>query len=442
MSQHTWAKTLKRFNEECALREGKPESDDEKLLGQFYIQLKGAAKGNGYTGIPRFYAKPLGSDTLQQRLRDASRTAFAQRRSSEIMDNEELQTLWAHLEDKNTPPVDPDSEEQMISYTELMEIKENVSDKCKEFFTATIFAKLLRDDPYGRVSVSQFFSYVMRKVWLQQTRIGLGWFDGQGLGYLKEPELESYILELMPTLTQLKWLEKTFYPFYVCTAVRKFFFFLDPMHTGKIRIQDILACGFLDDLLELRDEDTAEGDHLNNWFSAHSAHKVYGQYIKLDDDHNGMLNRRELLGYGLGTLTKPFIDRVFQECLTYGGEVDYKTYLDFVLAMENKKEPQALQYIFRLLDIEGKGYLSTFSLKFFFKASCRLKSEGHSPVNFEDVKDEIFDMVKPKEPQHITLQDLINSGQGATVISILIDLNGFLSYENREMLLAGNEAIG
>ena len=32
---------------------------------------------------------------------------------------------------------------------------------------------------------------------------------------------------------------------------------------------------------------------------------------------------------------------------------------------------QALQYIFRLLDIEGKGYLSTFSLKFFFKASCR-----------------------------------------------------------------------
>ena len=41
------------------------------------------------------------------------RTAFAQRRSSEIMDNEELQTLWSRLEDKNTPPVDPDSEEQV-----------------------------------------------------------------------------------------------------------------------------------------------------------------------------------------------------------------------------------------------------------------------------------------------------------------------------------------
>ena len=51
---------------------------------------------------------------------------------------------------------------------------------------------------------------------------------------------------------QLNGLEKSFYSFYVCTAVRKFFFFLDPMRKGKIKIQDILACSFLDDLLEVR----------------------------------------------------------------------------------------------------------------------------------------------------------------------------------------------
>ncbi len=37
----------------------------------------------------------------------------------------------------------------------------------------------------------------------------------------------------------------------MCTAVRKFFFFLDPLRTGKVKIQDILACSFLDDLLEV-----------------------------------------------------------------------------------------------------------------------------------------------------------------------------------------------
>lgn len=58
-------------------------------------------------------------------------------------------------------------------------------------------------------------------------------------------------MELIPTLPQLEGLERSFHSFYVCTSVRKFFFFLDPLRTGKIRIRDILSCSFLDDLLEV-----------------------------------------------------------------------------------------------------------------------------------------------------------------------------------------------
>ena len=89
-----------------------------------------------------------------------------------------------------------------------------------------------------------------------------------------------------------------------------------------------------------------------------------------------------------------------------------------------------------------------------------MKQHGQEPVSFADVKDEIFDMVKPEDPLKITLQvhikllkvgilsekitkgilnlafqDLINSGQGETVTNILIDLNGFWTYENREVLV-------
>lgn len=65
-------------------------------------------------------------------------------------------------------------------------------------------------------------------------------------------DLENYITELIPTLPQLEGLEKSFHSFYVCTAVRKFLFFLDPLKLGKVRIQDILASGFLDELLEVK----------------------------------------------------------------------------------------------------------------------------------------------------------------------------------------------
>ena len=53
---------------------------------------------------------------------------------------------------------------------------------------------------------------------------------------------------------------------------------------------------------------------------------------------------------------------------------------------------------------------------------------------FEDVKDEIFDMVKPKDSLKITLDDLYESGQGDVVISILIDSHGFWAYDNRESI--------
>ena len=129
-----------------------------------------------------------------------------------------------------------------------------------------------------------------------------------------------------------------------------------------MKIVDMLASSFLDDLLELREEELAKEAEDANWFSAPSALRVYGQYLNLDTDRNGMLRKAELAKYGSGTLTSAFVERVFQECLTYEGEMDYKTYLDFVLAMENKKEPRAVQYFFRLLDVRAMGSLNVCTI--------------------------------------------------------------------------------
>lgn len=145
------------------------------------------------------------------------------------------------------------------------------------------------------------------------------------------------------------------------------------------------------------------------------------------------------LRYGSGTLTDVFLERVFQECVTYSGEMDYKSYLDFVLALENRSEPQSLQYLFRILDIDHKGYLNPFDLNYFFRAIQRqLKRYNHEPVNLRDIQDEIYDMIKPQgDPHKIRLADLIASGHGETVVNILIDLNSFWTHENRESLAGG-----
>lgn len=43
-------------------------------------------------------------------------------------------------------------------------------------------------------------------------------------------------------------------------------------------------------------------------------------------------------------------------------------------------------------------------------------------------------MIKPQNPYKITLKDIIRSGMGHIFVNILIDVNGFWSYEFRETL--------
>ncbi len=349
------------------------KEEEAELFRQAYLDLKSNTSNNKNTSSsnstlvpPFFHTLPSDDDALRQKLREEARAEFLQRRSRALLDNEELKNLWTLL-DSHAEAADLTSSngmtesEQVVGYEEFKSIRDKAGDKCKPFFSAAVFAKLQHGDPKGRVSVMALFNYVMRKVWLHQTRIGLSLYDVTGQGYLRESDLENYIAELIHTLPQLDGLEKSFHNFYTCTAVRKFFFFLDPLRAGRVRIRDILACSFLDELLELRDQDLAKDLQETNWFSAPSALRVYGVYLNLDQDHNGMLKKEELLKYGTGTLTSVFVDRVFQECLTYEGEMDYKTYLDFVLALENRKEPQSLQYFFRILDIKQQGYNLTLN---------------------------------------------------------------------------------
>ena len=113
--------------------------------------------------------------------------------------------------------------------------------------------------------------------------------------------------------------------------------------------------------------------------------------------------------------------------------MDYKTFLDFVLAMENKKMPQALQYFWRIIDVHSKGGIDTFIINMFFRPIIqKLELKEKFGFQVDDIKDEIFDMAKPKLPMAITLQDLINCGQGDIIVSMLIDAKAFYDYDQRE----------
>lgn len=146
-------------------------------------------------------------------------------------------------------------------------------------------------------------------------------FDEAGNGYLVECELESYIESQIPFLHQVKHIERWFIPFYLCAVSRRFFFFLDPIRVGRVRICDILASGVLESLRDLYSRTQTQST--NNVFSLSSVQRVYSNYLKLDRDMDGSLSREELIRMPteIGHLSKLFIDFFFATHASKNGAI-------------------------------------------------------------------------------------------------------------------------
>ncbi|KAJ6802361.1 putative serine/threonine-protein phosphatase 2A regulatory subunit B'' subunit TON2 isoform X2 [Iris pallida] len=61
---------------------------------------------------------------------------------------------------------------------------------------------------------------------------------------------------------------------------------------------------------------------------------------------------------------------------TRGGnsrEIDFESFLDFVLSQENKDTPQGMTYLFRCLDLQERGFLTTADIHTLFKKKMHAK---------------------------------------------------------------------
>jgi len=54
------------------------------------------------------------------------------------------------------------------------------------FFSPSIFLQLQEKKSKGYLSIDTFFNYIMKKIWIDQTRNGLSQYDSNGFGYLSE----------------------------------------------------------------------------------------------------------------------------------------------------------------------------------------------------------------------------------------------------------------
>lgn len=389
---------------------------------------------NKENSIPKFYyKKPINYNDLYFSLKTEAKNRFLSMKSYELPQKNPLRNLWEELKSNISPPKD---NTERINYRDFKQIGEKLGSLFAPFFKASNFLKFDKDK-YGRIDILAFFHYVVRKTNIEENKVAFSLSDVYCEGFLTDKDLETYIKEEVKNFYFFESeITDDIKEYYLLVAQRKFFFFLDPKRTGKINIKDIVTSNILTEFNEMKEQPPANEPNFNNsnnWFSITNFWRIYKKYIDLDRDKNGMLGKDELIRYGPG-LTMIFIDRVFEEYQRFDNSIDFKQFIDFVLALENRKTPASIIYIWRTLDVYHKNAVDTFVINMFYRQVVKkIINRGKGEYKIDDIKDEIWDMIKPKNPNYITLQDVLASPYSDTVLSLLIDAKAFYLHDQKEM---------
>ncbi|KAJ3267978.1 hypothetical protein HDV01_003625, partial [Terramyces sp. JEL0728] len=351
--------------------------------------------------IPKFYRRDYYDESILP-LRKAVYQHKKSRRDGYIATSQELEDTWDLFKLNYDSIINATSKDPKyyISYKKFKGMRSHVLPKLLPYFTAKHFLGFKQTDK----------NLYLKQVGVANVDLLMEGYDalsdyGQTVdGYVTEDELQLYIEDLIPSLC-LRPQSAQFRKFYLCNCVKKFTFFLDKNRNGRMKIINIVLSPIFVELMELKDLSLSQELQDNNWFSTSVSMRVYGDFIRMDTDKNGMLSRKELTRYRNGNLTRAFLDRAFAEIQTYGGEMDYMGYLDFVLAIENLDTPEAMAAIFPILDVKKDGFLDESTISYFVKdVVIRMFAANLEAIPKSDVVNEIFDMVNPKVKHYITLK--------------------------------------
>jgi hypothetical protein len=117
--------------------------------------------------------------------------------------------------------------------------------------TPSLFARFPRDS-LGRISVRTLHRYICERAAATRARISLACFDEEGMGFLREADLETYVLEQIPAMPPLRDLDAGFSSYYAFSVVRKFLFFFDPKKKGRVSIAEMVTSPVFKDFNSIR----------------------------------------------------------------------------------------------------------------------------------------------------------------------------------------------
>ncbi|KAI7864484.1 hypothetical protein BDF14DRAFT_1172183 [Spinellus fusiger] len=163
-----------------------------------------------------------------------------------------------------------------------------------------------------------------------------------------------------------------------------------------------------------------------DFFSYKHFYVLYCKFWVLDTDHDLMISQHDLIKYNQATLSLWTVQRIMmcgkiaafsQNCQSTWDKMATLTYLDFIwflLSEADKSTPMAIDYWFRCMDADGTGVLTRYDLSQFWEdQDIRQRFYGigaEDRIRFDDVLQQMNDLIQPKTPYQFQLRDLKRNG--------------------------------
>uniref|UniRef100_A0A0N4ZPZ7 EF-hand domain-containing protein n=1 Tax=Parastrongyloides trichosuri TaxID=131310 RepID=A0A0N4ZPZ7_PARTI len=252
------------------------------------------------------------------------------------------------------------------------------------------------------------------------------------------------LMDLIETYPGLDFLRDApnFHMRYIDVVIVRIFWSINRSWSGKITANELRKSNFLDTLKML--DEISDINKITDYFSYEHFYVTYCKFWEIDEDHDLLISQDDMKKHCNGAIPDKIIERIFSPAVNrslvnknsgkFSNDIiGFQEFVAFLLAEEDKRHPTAIEYWFRVIDLDGDGFISLSEMEYFHSEIMhQMELRNYEGNSLKDVICNLLDMISPTIENKVTLCDIKRSGLSHRFFNAFVNVYKFIDQETTD----------